>query len=84
MGYETLIVEKRGHVGWLIFNRPESLPGLVDSDREIECYGSRNFEFDRCSERFSKQGEHDNRRYVIRTEGEIKLELKPGLGSLYH
>jgi enoyl-CoA hydratase/carnithine racemase len=23
--YETLIVERRGHVGWLIFNRPESL-----------------------------------------------------------
>ena len=27
VGYETLIVEKRGHVGWLIFNRPESLGG---------------------------------------------------------
>ena len=25
MPYETLIVEKRGHVGWLIFNRPDSL-----------------------------------------------------------
>jgi enoyl-CoA hydratase/carnithine racemase len=23
--YETLIVERRGHVGWLIFNRPEAL-----------------------------------------------------------
>jgi enoyl-CoA hydratase/carnithine racemase len=28
MGYETLIVEKRGHVGWLIFNRPESLGAM--------------------------------------------------------
>lgn len=25
MGYETLEVEHRGHVGWLIFNRPEAL-----------------------------------------------------------
>jgi enoyl-CoA hydratase/carnithine racemase len=25
MSYETLIVERRGHVGWLIFNRPEVL-----------------------------------------------------------
>ena len=25
MDYETLIVEKRGRVGWLIFNRPESM-----------------------------------------------------------
>ena len=25
MGYETLIVERRGPVGWLIFNRPEAL-----------------------------------------------------------
>ena len=25
MTYETLIVEKRGHVGWLIFNRPDAL-----------------------------------------------------------
>ena len=24
MGYETLIVERRGHVGWLIFNRPKA------------------------------------------------------------
>ena len=28
MGYETLIVEKRGHVGWLIFNRPESMNAM--------------------------------------------------------
>jgi enoyl-CoA hydratase/carnithine racemase len=28
MGYETLIVEKRGHVGWLIFDRPESLGAM--------------------------------------------------------
>ncbi len=28
MGYETLIVEKRGHVGWLIFNRPDQLNAL--------------------------------------------------------
>jgi enoyl-CoA hydratase/carnithine racemase len=28
MGYETLIVEKRGHVGWLIFNRPETLNAM--------------------------------------------------------
>jgi enoyl-CoA hydratase/carnithine racemase len=25
MRYETLIAERRGHVGWLIFNRPEVL-----------------------------------------------------------
>jgi enoyl-CoA hydratase len=25
MGYETIEVERRGHVGWLIFNRPEVL-----------------------------------------------------------
>jgi len=25
MEYETLVVEKRGHVGWLSFNRPDSL-----------------------------------------------------------
>lgn len=25
MAYETLIVERRGHVGWLIFNRPDAL-----------------------------------------------------------
>jgi enoyl-CoA hydratase/carnithine racemase len=25
MGYETLEIERRGHVGWLIFNRPEVL-----------------------------------------------------------
>ena len=28
MGYETIIVEKRGRVGWLIFNRPESLNAM--------------------------------------------------------
>ena len=28
MAYETLIVEKRGHVGWLIFNRPESMNAM--------------------------------------------------------
>ena len=31
MGYETLIVEKRGQVGWLIFNRPESLGAMNSS-----------------------------------------------------
>ena len=24
IGYQTLIVERRGYVGWLIFNRPEA------------------------------------------------------------
>jgi enoyl-CoA hydratase/carnithine racemase len=28
MSYETIIVEKRGRVGWLIFNRPESLNAM--------------------------------------------------------
>lgn len=28
MGYETIIVERRGHVGWLIFNRPSSLNAM--------------------------------------------------------
>lgn len=28
MSYETIIVEKRGHVGWLIFNRPDSLNAM--------------------------------------------------------
>jgi enoyl-CoA hydratase len=28
MSYETLIVEKRGRVGWLIFNRPEALNAM--------------------------------------------------------
>ena len=28
MGYETLIVEKRGRVGWLIFDRPESMNAI--------------------------------------------------------
>ena len=28
MSYDTIIVEKRGHVGWLIFNRPESLNAM--------------------------------------------------------
>jgi enoyl-CoA hydratase len=25
MDYKTLIVERRGHVGWLVFNRPGAL-----------------------------------------------------------
>jgi enoyl-CoA hydratase len=28
MGYETLEVERRGHVGWVIFNRPEVLNAM--------------------------------------------------------
>ena len=24
MSYETLIVERRGHVGWLVFDRPDA------------------------------------------------------------
>jgi enoyl-CoA hydratase/carnithine racemase len=28
MGYETLEVERRGHVGWLVFNRPEVLNAM--------------------------------------------------------
>jgi enoyl-CoA hydratase len=44
MGYETLEVERRGHVGWLIFNRPEVLNAfnlkmgeeLSDAWRELE------------------------------------------------
>ena len=44
MGYETIEVERRGHVGWLIFNRPEVLNAfnlkmaeeLSDAWRELE------------------------------------------------
>jgi hypothetical protein len=28
MSYETLAVERRGHVGWLLFNRPERLNAM--------------------------------------------------------
>jgi len=28
VSYETLIVERRGHVGWLIFNRPKALNAM--------------------------------------------------------
>ena len=43
-GYETIEVERRGHVGWLIFNRPEVLNAfnlkmaeeLSDAWRELE------------------------------------------------
>ena len=28
MSYETLIVERHGHVGWLIFNRPKALNAM--------------------------------------------------------
>jgi len=44
MSYETLIVEKRGRVGWLIFNRPESMNAfnlkmadeLIDAWRQLD------------------------------------------------
>src|SRR5687768_16188585 len=44
MPYETLIVEKRGNVGWLIFNRPEAMNAfnlkmsaeLVDAWAELD------------------------------------------------
>jgi enoyl-CoA hydratase/carnithine racemase len=33
-GYETLIVERQGHVGWLIFNRPEQLNAMNNAMRD--------------------------------------------------
>ena len=44
MGFETIEVERRGHVGWLIFNRPEVLNAfnlkmaeeLSDAWRQLE------------------------------------------------
>ena len=32
--YETLIVERQGHVGWLIFNRPEQLNAMNNTMRD--------------------------------------------------
>ena len=32
MSYETLIVERRGPVGWLIFNRPKALNAMNADD----------------------------------------------------
>ena len=34
MGYDTLIVERRGPVGWLIFNRPEQLNAMNAAMRD--------------------------------------------------
>lgn len=44
MGYETIEIDRRGHVGWLIFNRPEALNAfnlkmseeLSDAWRELD------------------------------------------------
>ena len=33
-GYETLIVERQGHIGWLIFNRPEQLNAMNNLMRD--------------------------------------------------
>jgi len=33
-GYDTLIVERQGHVGWLIFNRPEQLNAMTSHMRD--------------------------------------------------
>ena len=33
-GYDTLIVERQGHVGWLIFNRPEPLNAMTSHMRD--------------------------------------------------
>ena len=32
--YETLIVERQGHIGWLIFNRPEQLNAMNNQMRD--------------------------------------------------
>ena len=32
--YETLIVEREGHIGWLIFNRPEQLNAMNNAMRD--------------------------------------------------
>lgn len=34
MKYETLDVERRGHVGWLLFNRPERLNAMNNAMRD--------------------------------------------------
>jgi len=33
-GYDTLIVERQGHVGWLIFNRPDQLNAMTSHMRD--------------------------------------------------
>ena len=48
MSYETIIVEKRGRVGWLIFNRPKSLNAM--SGKLMEETGDAWLELDRDPE----------------------------------
>ena len=55
MGYETLEVERRGHVGWLIFNRPDSLNAF---NRQMS---------DELSDAWSELDQDDDVRVIVNT-----------------